>query len=121
MFHIDGDQVARMGLIRFSKRLSAFMAEFVRGPRQASHEEVQQAVFTCYPNAYQAGFDSEADMGLYVISRFCFPSWAQEIDAFVADRTISVDERRYRLSADLARFGFMEFGALEADDEDTDY
>jgi hypothetical protein len=121
MFQVNGDQLVRMGLIRFSKRLSSFIQQFVQTPKPFSYEQVQQAVFTLYPNAHQAGFDSEVDMALYVIARFCFPNRANELDTFVANKTISVNERRYRLNADLAQLGFMEFGALEADEPGTEY
>jgi hypothetical protein len=115
MLRITESQMQTMALERFAERLHEFMRDFVTTSRSISRSELRDEVFQRHPFVAQCGFDSEVNFALYLIMLLCLPERAAggELKAFILRQDLSIDEKRYRLSADLDEAGIMAFGALE--------
>ncbi len=102
-------------------RLTATLTDRLRGfhGRSVVQTDVRDCVEAAYPAALDAGFSSEADVGLYCLFRYLATyrhagAVGGDLLRFVEDTTVDVDERRYRLKAHLDRTRILPFGAHES-------
>ncbi len=106
-----------MALALFAGRLYSFMKKSVKTPAPVSRADLLHVIAANRASAREAGFDCEVDFAVYIIAALCFHEraasgeWADFISSLE-----SVEEKRYRLSAQLDAAGFMKFGSLERPD-----
>ncbi len=122
VLQIRRKQFEQLGMASYAARLHRFMGRHVRTPQPVPLPVLTEVLLAVQPLVRQHGFDSDADHALYAIANLCLPAKVQDgvLAAALADDAVAVDEKRYRLSAELDKGGFMTFGALEADHDAVD-
>lgn len=114
------NQLEQIGLLSFADRLYGFISERVTTTPHPTRQTVRDTVANLNPTAVKAGFASEVDVALYVLTHLFLDGQLGRAPAaaVVADNTLSADEKRYRLGEALADAGIVPFGALEDDPQE---
>jgi hypothetical protein len=115
MFTVTHSQQQTLALASFARKLHSFVAG-LDAVEPISLQGLACLVNTWHSPMQRNGFDSEADFALYLVARLCFPVRAQtgEFERLIEDPALSLPEKRYQLTAELAVVEGLSFGALEA-------